>query len=593
MEKQKSKSLLFYAGSHKIFTYLACVLSGISAIIALFPFVYIWKVVDEIINVMPNLSQAQNLTRWGYGAVISSLVSMLIYFLGLIFSHISAFRTAKNMKSMALHHLVKLPLGYFSNQTSGRLRRIIDESADMTEGFLAHQLPDLIGALITPIAAIVLMFTFDWRLGLVSLIPLFIGFLFLCRMTGEGMKKSMLEYQNSLEDMNSQAVEYVRGIPVVKTFSQSVFSFKRFHESIKKYHSWVVKYTLSLRIPMCSYTASINAIFAFLIPAGILLAASAVNYKMFLSHFIFYILFTPFCTVMINRVMWVSEKTMSAKDAQSRIESILNEKPLEEASIPKKPLSNDITFENVTFSYAGSTTPAVKNVSFSVKEGQTVALVGPSGGGKSTVASLIPRFWDVTSGSVKIGGIDVREISTTELMDRVSFVFQDTRLFKASILDNIRTAKPQATEAEVLAAAKAAQCDDIIEKFPKGLNTVVGTKGVYLSGGEVQRITLARAILKDAPIVILDEATAFADPENESKIQEAFKILTKGKTVLMIAHRLSTIQNTDQIYVLSNGEIKERGKHKELLKQDGIYASMWKQYETSVQWKITKKGAIV
>lgn len=589
--KVKISEILAFGGKFRVLTFLGCILSGISALLSLMPFVYIWFIVRDIFAVFPNVSQATNLVHYGWMTVFFALGSIVVYFGALMCTHISAFRIARNMRSRALHHIVKLPLGYLSSQGSGKLRRIIDESSGQTETFLAHQLPDLTGAYVTPVAMIVLLFAFDWRLGLISLLPILIGFCFMTKMAGPSIRAKMAEYQNSLENMNNEAVEYIRGIPVVKTFQQSVFSFKNFHDAIMRYKKWVVEYTLSFRVPMTCFTVCINAIFAFLIPAGILLIASAVNYQKFLLDFIFYILFTPYCTVMMTRILFSSENSMLARDALGRINTILNESPLEEPSNPIPPKDASITFDEVQFTYNGASQPAINNVSFHVTQGSTYALVGPSGGGKTTVASLIPRFWDVNSGSVLVGGVDVRNIATEVLMNYVSFVFQDTHLFKTSLLENIRSAKPNASREEIMKAAKAAQCEDIIAKMPNGIDTVVGTKGVYLSGGEAQRIALARAILKNAPIILLDEATAFADPENEHQIQLAFKELTKGKTVLMIAHRLSTIRNADCIIVIKDGVIAEQGSHDKLIAMKGLYSKMWTDYKSSTNWKVGKEVA--
>lgn len=590
-QKEARRGLFSYAGKYKALSVCACILSGISAVLILMPFICIWQVVREIFAVLPNVGQAQNLSYYGWLAVAFALAGIIVYFAALMCSHLAAFRTARNMRSEALHHIVRLPLGYFNQNSSGRLRRIIDESAGQTEAFLAHMLPDLAGAIVTPFAMLVILLIFDWRLGLVSLVPMIIGFIILSRMMGTSMNTSMQQYQNALEDMNSEAVEYVRGIPVVKTFQQSVYSFKNFHAAIKRYSSWAVDYTLKCRLPMCGFTVSVNGVFAFLIPAGILLIASAVDYKTFLLNFIFYVLFTPVVTVMMTRIMFSGENALMARDAARRIETILLEKPLEEPAVPVRPEGASIVFDQVRFTYSGSDTPAIDGVSFEIPEGATVALVGPSGGGKTTAASLIPRFWDVQEGRVCVGGVDVRQIATTDLMDQVSFVFQNTRLQKASLLENIRSARPDAPAEAVLAAARAARCEDIFEKLPQGIDTVVGTKGVYLSGGEAQRIALARAILKDAPIVLLDEATAFADPENEYQIQKAFEELTKGKTVLMIAHRLTTVRHADCILVMENGRVTEQGTHEALLEKGGTYAAMWKEYQSTEAWKITGKEA--
>lgn len=582
-------TLMTFAGSHKYLTRTGCVLSGISAVIGLLPYLCMWNVVKLAVLGWPDRLEGGRMVYWGWMAVASSLLSMLIYFGALMCTHLSAFRTARNMKTAALHHLTGLPVGYLKQVGSGKLRRIIDDGAGQTETYLAHQLPDLAGALTTPAAVLVLLLVFDWRFGLISLVPMAVGAFFLSRMMGTGMAECMRQYQDALEDMNNEAVEYVRGIPVVKTFQQSIFSFRSFHDSILRYKDWAVNYCVSLRIPMCSYTVSINAIFALLIPAGILLAgdiSGGGSYVVTALDLVFYILFTPICVSMMDKIMWTSENTMAARDALDRILNILKESPLPEPVSPKKPKDCTIRFSDVSFSYHKNGMDALDRVSLTVPQGSTAAIVGASGSGKTTLASLIPRFFDVDRGGISIGGVDVKDIGTEELMKLVSFVFQDSRLFKDSLLNNIRAARPQASEAEVKQAAQAARCGDIIEKMPQGLDTVVGTKGVYLSGGEMQRIALARAILKDAPIVLLDEATAFADPDNEYLIQQAFEKLVEGKTVVMIAHRLSTVCRADCIFVMEQGQIAERGSHGELLKADGLYAGMWKDYQSSVEWKV-------
>ncbi len=591
--KKREQKLLDYAGKYRYLTYLACGLSGISALVALVPYLYIWKIVQEVFRVYPHMDQAEGIVGFGVLAVVFAVVSILIYFAALMCSHVAAFRTARNMRSMTLHHLVTLPLGFFKSEGSGKLRRIIDESAGQTEAYLAHQLPDMIGAYVTPVAVVVLMMFFDWRLGVISLIPLAIGVVFLKNMMGETMEKSMGNYQNALEDMNNQAVEYIRGIPVVKIFQQTVFSFEKFHHSILEYKQWAVNYTLSMRLPMSAYTLSINSVFALLVPAGILFFRGAVNPARYMQDFIFYILITPLLSLMLNRIMFSGEKTMLANDAKRRIESILEIEALAvegEEEAGKIPKDNGIVFEQVSFTYEGAKEKALKGINLVIEPGQTIALVGPSGGGKSTLAQLIPRFWDPQEGTIRIGGIPVKEMETEVLMNQIAFVFQQNRLFKGTLLENVRMARPDASEKEVMEALKQAQCMDIIEKMPQGLNTYVGGKGVYLSGGEVQRITLARAILKDAPIIVLDEATAYADGENEYQIQLALKELTRGKTVVMIAHRLSTVQEADRICVIHEGRIEESGKHAELIGKEGIYTQMWKLYEQATRWKVTQKG---
>lgn len=582
--------LLDYAGGHKKLTILGCTFSGVSAILSMVPYICIWFVVREVFRVMPEYAEAKGAIRFGWMALWFALASALVYFAGLMCTHLAAFRTATNMRKAAAVHLADVPLGYFTSNQSGKLRKQIDDNAGMTEQMLAHELPDLVGAVVTPIAAIVLLFVFDWRMGILCLIPMAVSVYLLTLMMGGNNAKFFSNYQKAIEDLSSEATEYVRGIPVVKVFQQTVYSFKSFYSSIMKYSKLATDYSMSCGKPMTGFTAVLNGTFLLLIPAGMILCGAASNGWSVLVDFMFYILFTPLCANMMNRIMYASQATMEADEAVRKLDEIMSVQPLKEEPHPQKANGTDVRFQDVTFTYPGSEAKVLSHVDFRVSTGKTTALVGPSGGGKTTAASLIPRFFDVQEGAVLVGGVDVRKMSTEDLMEKVAFVFQDTHLFKNSLLENIRAARPNATKKQVLDAAHAAQCDDILEKMPQGLDTVIGTKGVYLSGGEQQRIALARAILKDAPIVILDEATAFADPENEMLIQKAFETLTKGKTVLMIAHRLSTIQNADQILVLAEGQIAERGTHEELLTKNNIYAAMWKDYQTSAQWRIEKEA---
>lgn len=557
---------------------------SVSAIIALIPFWYIWKIIKEILEVSPYFNKAENLTYNGWMAVLFSVLSVVIYIAGLMCSHISAFRVATNIRIKAMEHIVKLPLGFAESFGSGKLRKIVNESSAATETYLAHNLPDRAGAIATPIGLIVLLLAFDWRLGLLSLIPVILAFLIMFAMTGKRMKQKMVEYQNALDDMSNEAVEYVRGIPVVKTFGQTVFSFKKFKQSIERYEKWVIAYTMDLRLPMLFYTTAINAVFAFLIAAGIYFTKDGVTTE-FLLNLLFYIIITPIISVTLTKIMYQSENAMIVDDALSRIDSVLNLKPLEETRKPKHPIDTSINIDNVSYSYDGEKL-ALNHVFADIKSGQTVAFVGPSGGGKSTLANIISRFFDVDSGRILIGGVDVKDIPKEELMNTISFVFQNSKLVKASIFDNVRMGKPNATKDEVIQALKSAQCMDIIEKLPNGVDTVIGTNGVYLSGGEQQRIAIARAMLKNSPIIILDEATAFADPDNEVRVQQAMNELSKGKTVIMIAHRLSTVANVDKIFVLENGTIVEEGTCDELIAKNGLFSKMWNSYQTSVQWKV-------
>lgn len=589
MKKQSNFSrLMDYAGGHRYFTYASWILSAVSALLALVPFWYIWKIIKEVLEVAPNFSKAENLTHNGWMAVLFSVLSVLIYIAGLMCSHLSAFRVASNIRMEAMEHIVKLPLGFAESFGSGKLRKIVNESSAATETYLAHQLPDKAGAIATPIGLLVLLIAFDWRLGLLSLIPVVLAFVIMMTMTGAGMKQKMTEYQNALGDMSNEAVEYVRGIPVVKTFGQTVFSFKKFKSSIDRYQKWVIAYTKQLRMPMVFYTAAVNGVFVFLIAAGILFTKNGVS-NAFLLNLLFYIIITPIISVTLTKIMYQSENEMIVDDAMKRIDSILEMKPLSETAHPKQPKDSSVKVENVSYSYDGKKM-ALTNINVDIKSGETVVFVGPSGGGKSTLANIISRFFDPQSGKVIIGGVDIQDIPKSELMNTVSFVFQNSRLIKASILENVRLGRPDATNEEVMQALKTAQCMDIIEKLPNGMNTVIGAKGVYLSGGEQQRIAIARAMLKNAPIIILDEATAFADPDNEVRVQQAFHALSKGKTVIMIAHRLSTVSNADKIFVLENGQIVEKGTCNELINNNKLFAKMWNEYNTSIQWKVAKES---
>ena len=587
MKKNSNLSeLMSYAGKHRYLTYLSLVLSVISAILTLFPFVFIFFIIKEVIEVAPNFSEAVNVSRNGWMAVIFALIAIVVYICGLMCSHMSAFRIAGNMRKTMMSHIAKLPLGFIGEMGSGKIRRIVNESSAATETYLAHQLPDMAGAVTTPLGMIVMLFLFDWRFGLICLVPVVLGFASMFKMAGPKMAEDMKNYQNALEDMNNQAVEYVRGIPVVKTFGQTVHTFKRFKGSIDSYYKFCIAYCKQCRMPMLMYTVFINSAFAFLITLALILTGGEAVAQSVLLSLIFYVIFTPAIATSMTKVMYISENGMIVNDALTRVHSILDMKPLPDAQKPEAPRDNSVEFENVSFRYSGAEANAINNISFKVQPGETIALVGPSGGGKTTAAGLIARFWDVSDGEIKVGGVNVKNIKKSELTETVSYVFQDSRLLKTSILENVRLSKPNASRTEVENALHKAQCDDIIAKLPNGIDTVIGTKGVYLSGGEQQRIAIARVMLKNSPIIILDEATAFADPENEALVQRAFEELSKDKTVIMIAHRLTTVRNADRIFVLKDGKIQESGTHDKLAGADGLYSKMWQDYQTSVNWKV-------
>lgn len=591
MKKQSNLSrLMSYAGRHKILTYLSWILSVISALLALVPFWYIWRIIHDILEVSPDFSRAYSITHYGWQAVGFAVISVIIYIAALMCSHISAFRVASNIRKELMRHITALPLGVTEKYGSGKLRRIVNTSSSATENYLAHRLPDKAGAVATPAGLLFLLVVFDWRLGLLSLIPVVLGFLIMMKMTGKNMEQKMEEYQNALSDMSNEAVEYVRGIPVVKTFGQTIFSFKRFKGTIDNYEKWVIAYTKALRLPMMFYTTAINGVFAFLIAGGIIFARGGVTDTLLLN-LIFYIIITPVIGTTLTKIMFMSEDAMIVNDAINRIDEVLKEKPLPECRKVQEPFNYSITLEEVSYSYDGKKN-ALDHISLSIGQGQKAALVGPSGGGKTTLANIVTRFFDPQKGRILIGNVDIRDISKEVLMNKISFVFQNSRLIKDSILENVRMGKPNASREEVIQALDAAQCMDIIEKLPDGIDTVVGTNGVYLSGGEQQRIAIARAILKNAPILILDEATAFADPDNEVRVGQALSVLSKGKTVIMIAHRLSSITDADCIYVLRDGKIAESGTHEELIAQNGIFTHMWKNYSEAAKWKIAKEVSL-
>lgn len=575
--------LLAYAGKRKVLTYLSMVIVGISQLLALTPFLYIWAILRDVIA-----GDNSRIAHYGWMAVAFAVASIIVYFCGLMCSHLAAFRIAANMRKTLMRHIMSLPIGFLDTLGSGKVRKWVQESTQSTETYLAHQLPDKAGMYATMLGLAVLMFLFDWRMGLLCLGTVALSLIVMVSMMiGPTLKTKMGEYNKALDSMSNEAVEYVRGIPVVKTFGQSVFSFKRFKASIDQYQKWVIAYTLDLRLPMVLYTTLVNSCFSVLIGMTLFVAKDGEVDGHFLLNLLYYIIVTPAIAVTLNRLMFASENEMIVAEALSKTNRILAIAPLSVPSDAKRPENNELVLHNVRFRYPEASRFAVDGVSLSVKPGQKIALVGPSGGGKTTTASLMARFFDVTDGAITLGNVDVRNIRKQDLMNRISFVFQDSRLLKTSIFENVRLGRPEATREEVLKALHRAQCDDILAKLPQGSDTVIGTKGTYLSGGEQQRIAIARVMLKDTPIVILDEATAFADPDNETRVQKAFsEMAAMGKTLIMIAHRLSSVTGADCIYVMEDGRITESGTHSELLERGGKYAAMWQQYVESVKWNI-------
>lgn len=594
MEKKKQNAiiaLLGYAGNYKVLTFIGLTLSAISMLCSIVPYVCIWLVAKDLITAVSDFSKVQNVETYGWIAFGFAVLGIVLYFIGLICTHLAAFRTAENIRKIGMNHIMKAPLGYFDNNASGLIRGRLDSAANDTETLLAHNLADIVGTIVLFVGMVILMFIFDWRMGAACLLSAVISIIAMFSMMGGKNAQLMAEYQAAQDRMTKAGTEYVRGIPVVKIFQQTVYSFKTFKKAIEEYSDKAEYYQAKVcRVPQSINLTFTEGAFIFLVPVVIFLAPGALhsgNFSDFITNFVFYAVFSAIISTSLAKIMFASSGIMLASTALSRIDLVMKAPTLEKCVNPKEPEDNSVVFKDVSFTYTGSSTPALSHISFRVEPGQTVALVGPSGGGKTTAASLIPRFWDVDEGVVAVGNVNVKEIDQHVLMEQVAFVFQNTKLFKTSILENVKIANPNASNDDVMQALKAARCEDIIEKLPNGVNKIIGNEGTYLSGGEQQRIALARAILKNAPIVVLDEATAFADPENEVLIQKALSVLCKNRTVIMIAHRLSTVVNADRIIVLEEGHIIEEGTHKELLDKNGLYHKMWTDYNQAVKWKIT------
>lgn len=580
-----------YMGKKKILLPLSLVMSGISAVLNILPFVFVWYITRDILSSTQGVD-VSSISFYAWLAFASALGAVVVYFCALMSSHLAAFHVEVGMQKVGMRKILSMPLGFFDKYSSGKIRKIVNDGAGTTHSFLAHQLPDMAGSIISPIILLALIFIVEWRMGLASLVPIALGFVTMRFMTNSEGKKFQKMYFDSLEKMSSESVEYIRGIPVVKTFGQTIFSFKRFYNSIIKYKDMVYAYTLLWRKPMSFYTAIMQSAAFFLIPMATFLIGRGENLPLVLADFIFYILISPIFTMLLMKSMYFQQNTLIAEQAIDRLDNLLDYQNMSYTRNVKNIKNHTLEFKDVAFSYDGSAKPAIDKISFKLNEGETIALVGASGGGKTTIARLAARFWDVDEGEILIGGVNVKDIPKEELMDNISFVFQSTRLFKGSLRENIVFGKENVSEEEIEKAIEFSQSKEIIENLPNGIDTIIGSKGTYLSGGEQQRIALARAIVKDSPIVLLDEATAFTDPENEHLIQKALRELSRGKTTLMIAHRLTSVQNVDKILVIENGKIAEEGTHTELLKKDGLYKTMWDEYQKSVAWKIATKETV-
>ncbi|KDE64770.1 ABC transporter ATP-binding protein [Fusobacterium necrophorum] len=590
MKKEKKKTsilkrLMPYAGQKGYMLYLAMMLSGISGIMVLMPMLYIHKIIKSII--LNKVVDVVMIKQYAVSAALFAAIGLLLYTFALIVSHIFAFEVEDNIIKINVEKMMKKPLGYFLNRESGKIRNVIVDGASQTHSFLAHQLPDMAMSVISPLILLGLFLYFDWRLGVASLIPLIISMGLMATMMTEEMKKEREKYFEDLANLSAETVEYVRGIPVVKTFAQSVESFQRLHSLIIRLKETVMKLTVMYRNKMSLYEAITASTAFFLVPVAILLIGRGEEIRTVLGNSIIYLLLGPTFGMFIMRSTTITQFSFFATTALDNIDNILDYKELSYGE--KQDFNEGLEFKNVSFSYGDE--KILDQVSFRVNQGESVALVGPSGGGKSTIARLAARFYDADSGEVLLGKTNIQEYEKTALMKKIAFVFQGSKLFKMSLKENLLLGKSDASDKEIEDALVSSASKEIVDTLEKGLETVYGTKGTYFSGGEVQRLAIARAFLKDAKLLILDEATAFADPENEYMIQESFKKLAKNRTTLMIAHRLSTVVNADRILVIDKGKLVEEGTHDELLQKGEVYKKLWEEYQRAVNWKIGGQNA--
>ena len=598
MEKKQKKGvarLFEIAGERKGLLILAGILSAGSACCMLVPYLSVYQVANELLQNAGNISQADSghMIRWGWIAFAGLTGGLLLLYASLMASHIAAFRILYGLRIKLAEHIGRLPLGYLNGTSTGAIKKTMEQNIEKIETFIAHTIPDLVNVLATVVIMFTLFFTLNGWIAAVCLLAIALGIGLPCTMMfGKAGQEFMQTYFDTQEKMSASAVQYVRGMPVVKIFGQSIRSFRQFNKEIEAYKTYALKVCDTYQPGMVVFMVLLNSIVTFILPVGLLILSGQPQNIAFAAVYLFFIILGPGVATPIYKLTFLGSSTKEIDEGVTRLDRIFSEKTMPESLNPQKPHGYDITFTDVSFAYENKTeatrTDALHHINFTARAGEITALVGPSGSGKSTIANLIPRFWDVEQGEIKIGGTNVKNIATEQLMDLVSFVFQDSFLFFDTIYENIRVGNPHATREQVIAAAQAAQCDEFIQHLPKQYDTIIGEEGVYLSGGEEQRISVARAILKNSPILVLDEATAFADPENEYKMQLAIQKLIRDKTVIIIAHRLSSILSANRIVVLKEGCVVQQGTHEELCRQEGVYKKMWDAYTDASQWTLNK-----